>query len=112
MVRCDSAGSVASGWENETLPGAVNALGRETGSAGGMARLLSKPKPRGIGRKVIGEGRLTLTEASKTLCTFSCIFSFDFFIFCFVTLASRHSLQSDSLSDRLSTLSKKRRNIY
>lgn len=46
VVRCDSAGSVASGWENETLPGALNALGRETGSVAGTARLLSKPKPR------------------------------------------------------------------
>ena len=46
MVRCDSAGSLASGWENETLPGGLNALGRETGSDSGTARLLSKPKPR------------------------------------------------------------------
>lgn len=64
VVRCDSAGSVASGWENETLPGAVNALGRETGSAGGMAAF--ETKTAGIGRKVIGEIRLTLTEASST----------------------------------------------
>ena len=76
VVRCDSAGSVASGWENETLPGAVNALGRETGSASGMARLLSKPKPPGISlslgidRKVIGEVRLTLIEASNTMYIF------------------------------------------
>lgn len=49
VVRCDSAGSAASGWENETLPVALN-RGAGNGGAGsdsGMARLLSKPKPGG-----------------------------------------------------------------